>query len=109
MPVVRELESSSDVSSYISNNFYVINFNGESKNEIRFNNKAYLFKSTGLNTGTHQLALSLVPEGEGISYPYWIILDEKLNTITSYKGYLKSRNLMLLLKSVAESKTAALK
>ena len=100
----RELKNAKEVSSYLEENFYIVNFDAESRDEFTFNGRVYKFKPSGLKTGVHEFALALTPENEVLAYPYWIILNDSLKTLTSYKGYMKSKNLMLLLKSVIENK-----
>ncbi len=105
----EQLKNRDTLSAYIQKNFYILNFNAESREDVAFNNTVYKFKPQGLSGGINELTLSLARETKELSYPYWVILDDKYNIRTWHQGYLKNKNLMLLLKSVVESKNLSLK
>jgi len=70
------------------NNFYFVEFNAETKDSILFNEKVYRYKSSGLSTGIHELAIELGNQKEGISYPLWIILDKDYEVLLRRNGLL---------------------
>lgn len=70
------------------NRVYLAEFNAEQKEEVAFKGQIYKFKPTGRNTGTHELVKQLVGNKK-ISYPLWVILDEQLNVLDTYSGYLR--------------------
>jgi thioredoxin-related protein len=105
----QQLKRSAAVSAYLTKNFYFLNFNAESRDEVIFNQTVFKYKPKGLHSGINELALLLAGETKELSYPYWVVLDENYNVLTSHRGYLKSKNLMVLLKSVIESKNLSVK
>ncbi len=65
---------------------YYIEFDAEQKHEVKFDNKLYQFKSSGLSTGIHELALALASTENGITYPTWVILDGNYKKLLTYSG-----------------------
>jgi thioredoxin-related protein len=70
---------------YINKNFYLIDFNAESKDTVSFNGKVYMNNGSG-GTPFHQLAMSLV--NNNLALPTTIVIDEKLQPIDLVPQYL---------------------
>jgi thioredoxin-related protein len=73
---------------YMNANFYAVKFNAERKDTVNFNGKQYINPNPGGQRASHQLAQELL--GGRMSYPSFVILDEKLNKITIVPGYHKA-------------------
>jgi len=82
---------------------YLASFDAESKDEVEFGGKTYSYIPQGNKTGTHALALKLM-EGRAKGYPNWILLDEKMNLLDSYAGYLKLKELDVIVKKLTDTK-----
>ena len=67
----------SNIVKVLNRDFYVVFLNSETKNEITFLDKTFVYKPNGTNSGTHQLATELGTIDGKISYPTTIILNEK--------------------------------
>ncbi len=76
----------------LNEDYYVVKFNAESKDSVRFNNRTFYFKP---EYKAHELAVGLL-QGR-MSYPSTIFLDENLNVLTVVPGYLTPDNLAPIL------------
>lgn len=79
-----------------SNLFYYVEFDAESKQTIRFQEKDYVYKPTGANIGTHELALALNGPHK-LAYPTWILLDKDYQVLFRHGGVLPPAQLEELL------------
>lgn len=79
-----------------SNLFYYVEFDAESKQTIRFDEKDYTYKPTGANIGTHELALALNGPHR-LAYPTWVLLDQNYQVIFRHAGVLPRAQLEELL------------
>ncbi|TDQ75743.1 thioredoxin family protein [Sphingobacterium yanglingense] len=79
-----------------SNLFYYVEFDAESKQTIRFQEKDYAYKPTGANIGTHELALTLNGPHK-LAYPTWILLDKDYQVVFRHGGVLPPAQLEELL------------
>ncbi len=86
------------------NNFYFIEFNAETQDSILFNEKVYHYKSSGLSTGIHELAVELGNQKQGISYPLWIILDKDYKVLLRRNGLLSRNELQEIVKAISNTK-----
>jgi len=82
--------------------FYFVDFNAESKEKIKFHDKEYVYKPTGLNIGTHQLALAL-NGSTNISYPSWVLLNQEYQPIFRHNGLLNPQQINELVKAIEET------
>jgi len=80
-----------------SNKFYFIEFNAEQIAPVVFHQQTYRYKTTGVSTGIHELAVALCGE-KGTSYPSWIVLDKDYQVLFRYNGVLPPQQLKELLK-----------
>lgn len=81
--------------------FYFVEFNAETEEDITFNNRTYTFKSTGVDTGLHELAYALGQVDNKLAFPTWVVINEKFEIIFNYGGVLNPENLNNLLNSFA--------
>jgi thioredoxin-related protein len=82
--------------------FYFLDFDAESKEKIKFQNKEYAYKPTGINIGIHELALALNGNSK-ISYPSWVLLDQHYQPIYRHNGLLNPQQINDLLEAIVET------
>ncbi len=85
--------SDEKLASYINENFYLIDFNAETKDSIQFNNNNYF--NTGANGFPfHSLALNL--SRNNFILPSLCVLDEQLQIVDVIPFYLSGKSLELI-------------
>ncbi|HOV10427.1 MAG TPA: DUF255 domain-containing protein [Bacteroidales bacterium] len=75
------------IKAYMAQNYYPVKLNAESKDTIEFNGNTYVNPNPSSARSSHQLAAALL-QGR-LSYPSFVILNEKfeiLNTIVGFKS-----------------------
>ncbi len=80
----RNTFSDSGVTAYINKNFYPVKLNAEQKKDIIWNNTTFRYRP---EYKSHDLAISLL-DGQ-MSYPSYVILDEKIARLKIIKGYME--------------------
>lgn len=81
----------------LNEKFYFIDFNAEEKQTITFNNQKFQFKPSGVNSGTHELAIQLAKINDKINYPTLCFLNENNEIIFQHNGFLNTKDFKLLL------------
>jgi uncharacterized protein YyaL (SSP411 family) len=89
--------TNSEVVKKLSEDFYALKLNGESKSPIKFLNRIYTFKSSGSQTGTHQLAEFIGKKGGELVYPTTVLLTPELNVSARETGFMNADDLLKLL------------
>jgi len=91
----KKMDSSTFVDPSIvkemNEDFYAVKFDAEQKEEIKFNGATFSFVKQG-RRGSHQLAYALL-DGR-MSYPSFVLLDEKFQRIMLAPGYKTPEKLM---------------
>ncbi len=77
-----------EVIKNLNKNYYLVKFNAEQKEEVKFKDKVFKFKA---EYKAHELAVSLL-NGQ-MSYPSTVFLDEDLNLLTNVPGYLTPKDI----------------
>lgn len=80
-----------DVIRALSDDFYAVKFDAETKEKITFNGADFIFKNEGRRPA-HQLAHALL-DGR-LGYPSFVYLDEEFNKIMPSPGYKKPAQLI---------------
>ena len=75
-----------DIVQYVNENFYPVKVNAESKKAVIFNGDTLKHIPNIGRNGAHELALRLF-NGNNMSYPTLVFLDEKLDMIQNVPGY----------------------
>lgn len=89
-----------EVIDQLNKNFYTIIFDIEERLDINLFGREFKYKSTGLNTGVHELA-ELIGAINGIlDTPTFLIFDQNLQIIYQYSGFMKTKEVLTLLDSV---------
>ncbi|MEO8255606.1 MAG: thioredoxin family protein [Flavobacterium sp.] len=86
----------------LNSDFYFVSFNAEEKRTILFNKIHFHFKPTGNNSGTHELAIALGTIKKQLVFPVLCILNTKSEIIFQHSGYLKAKELKLILEKLKE-------
>ena len=68
--------------------FYAVKFNAERKDTITFNGTKFINQNPAGSRSSHDLAKELL--SGRMSYPSFVILDDKLNKVTTVPGYRKA-------------------
>jgi thioredoxin-related protein len=88
------------IRDYMARNYYPVKLNAERKDTVRYNGNTYVNPSPDRPRSTHQLAVSLL-QGQ-MSYPSYVILNEKFEILNMVKGYKVAKELEVLLHYIAE-------
>ncbi len=88
-----------EVARYLQENFYPVKFNSEKAPPININGKEFELVSTGRKS-LHSLAYALM-KGD-ISYPSYVILDERQQTISRFKGFRDAQDFMVELETALQ-------
>lgn len=91
--------SNPKVAGYLQENFYPVKFNAEKAPPININGKEFELVSTGRKS-LHSLAYALM-KGD-ISYPSYVILDERQQTISRFKGFRDAQDFMVELETALQ-------
>lgn len=87
-----------EVIKNLQENYYLVKFNAEQKEEVKFKDKVFKFNP---EYKSHELAVSLL-NGQ-MSYPSTVFLDEDLNMLTNVPGYLTPKEMNPILKYFGEN------
>lgn len=82
---------------YLNDNYYMVKFNAEIKEELTFKGKKYAYKGNG-RKGFNSLAAELT-QGK-LSYPSFVILDEQLNTLQVTRGFKNAQQFKQALENI---------
>jgi uncharacterized protein YyaL (SSP411 family) len=88
--MIKTTFSDPKIAGYINKNYYLVDFNAESRDSISYNGQAYL---NTMNNGLpfHPLALALT--NKNLIFPSIVIIDEKLQVINIMPFYTSPENL----------------
>lgn len=92
----KQIEKDRELKKILSEKYYYLELDAETKQDIIFNNKTYSFVPQGLSSGTHELASELNDNSQ--AYPAWILLTSDYKIISRYNGLIKAGKLKKLLK-----------
>ncbi len=98
----RTTVKSKEVVSGLNEKFYFIDFNGESKRDIKMLNHVFKFKSTGNNTGVHELAEQLGTIDKKVSYPTMCFLNENNEIIFQHNQFISATDFTKILNKLVE-------
>lgn len=86
----------------LNNTFYFVDFNAEEKRTVIFNKTTFQFRPTGNNSGTHELAIALGTINKQLNFPVLCVLNSANEIIFQHSGYLKPKELKLILAKLKE-------
>ncbi len=93
----RKVWKNNDVINRLNNDFYFVRLSAEEQEAIIFQGKQYSFKKNGIKGGTHELVYVFSSKN---SYPTIVFLNQTLEKLYEYNGYLKVEHLLLLLNNL---------
>lgn len=99
----KETFSDSIIASYINENYYAIKMNAETTDTITI--KGHEFRNSNASAGkkgSHELAIALL-QGK-MSFPSYVILNEKLEILQIIPGYHTARNFEPMIHFFAEER-----
>ena len=93
--------SDSTIRLYMATNFYPVKLNAERKDTVVYSGNKFINPSPEKPRSTHQLAVSLL-QGQ-MSYPSYVILNEKFEILNIIKGYKVAKEMEMILHYIAEN------
>ncbi len=90
-----------EVIEELNSDFYFISFNAEEKQKIIFNNRIFDYKSSGNNSGIHELAIGLGTINKQVSFPVVCVLNDKNEIFFQQNTFLNAKefkNILTILK-----------
>lgn len=81
----------------LNSNFYFVSFDAEENQKIIFNNRVFDFKSSGNNSGIHELAIELGTINNQVSYPILCVLNDKNEIIFQRNTFLNAKEFKKIL------------
>ncbi|MFY0603942.1 MAG: DUF255 domain-containing protein [Flavobacteriaceae bacterium] len=85
------------VITLLNKSFYFIKLDGEEKKDITFLGKKFVYKPSGVNTGSHELAIELATIRKRVSYPTTTILDNNFTIAIQLKGFRNKKEMKSIL------------
>lgn len=86
-----------EIVKQLNEEFYVVIFDIESRKPIQFKGQEYRYKSTGLNTGVHELAEKIGSIEGVLNTPTFVVMDSAMKIVFQYGGYMDSQQIKSLL------------
>lgn len=90
-----------DVVQLLNEKFYLVSFNAEQKESIRFKGRQFEYQPTGVNTGINQLAIELGLVKGQLSYPTLCFLNSDYKIIYQHAGYIAADKLVAVLQKLS--------
>lgn len=87
------------VAEILNTDFYAVKLDGEGKEDIIFKDRTFKYVQQG-RSGYHELAAALL-NGK-LSYPTSVILDENLNLMQPFPGYMAPEKLTPILEFIGQ-------
>jgi len=91
-----------EVIKLLQQNFYFVNFDIETKDDIFFREHFFKYRPTGIRTGVHDLAKELGTINGEIAYPGICILNNKNEIVFQHEGYLSANAFLSILDQIKE-------
>ncbi|MFV8441301.1 thioredoxin family protein [Flavobacterium sp. LB2P44] len=91
-----------EIITELNSAFYFVDLNAEEEKTIVFNKTTFQFKPTGNSSGTHELAIALGTISKQLNFPVLCVLNSKNEIIFQHSGYLKPKELKLILAKLKE-------
>jgi thioredoxin-related protein len=76
------------IAEYINNTFYVVKFNAEQKEDVKFGDRIFKYVPQG-SMGYHELAAAFL-DGK-LGYPAVVFFDEKVRRLHFMQGYIRAK------------------
>lgn len=89
-----------EIEEMLNQNFYYINFDAETKDDVCFNGQKYTYMPTGYRVGVHALAEKIGTIDGELNFPTLVVLNVNYEVVFQYSGYLSANDLMVVLNKV---------
>lgn len=89
-----------EVKKLLTEEFYFVSFDGESKEDVTFLRNTFKYKPNGANTGVHELAEQLGTKNGVVSYPTLVFLNEKYEILHQNNGFLTAKQMKKVLNKI---------
>ena len=91
-----------EVIELLQQNFYFVDFDIETKDDIFFREHFFKYRPTGISTGVHDLAKELGTINGEIAYPGICILNNKNEIVFQHEGYISANAFLSILDQIKE-------
>lgn len=92
-----------EIIQQLNKQFYFISFDGESKDEVAFRGKTFVYKPRGRGTGTHELATALGSKDGTLAYPSFVVLNSGYEIVFQHNAFLRAMDMEIVLQEVLGS------
>lgn len=82
--------SNPTIAAYMSKNYHAVKFDAERSDTLEYMDRTFINKNPGKSRSSHELAQALL-QGK-MSYPSYVILDEKMRIISVVPGYFPAKD-----------------
>lgn len=91
-----------EVANVLNESFYFVIFNAESKEDVVFKGKRYIYEPSGINQGKHQFAMQLAGDKGALSFPSTVILLGR-DKLCHNNSFIRQKDLLYVLKTIQEA------
>lgn len=85
------------VLAFLNDKYYFVSFDGEQKEPVNFRNHIFKFKPNGRNSGTHELAFTLGQIDGNLSYPTFVLLNQKYEIEFQHSAFISKKEMKNIL------------
>lgn len=90
------------IQSLLNQNFYFIQLDAESKEEVLFQNHSFQFKPSGNGKGIHELAEQLASKDGETTFPTMCFLNSDYEIVFQYPGFMSEKTLLFVLNELGQ-------
>ncbi|WP_146194148.1 thioredoxin fold domain-containing protein [Brumimicrobium oceani] len=91
---------SDSVSEILNKDYYLVILNAESKEDVVYKGKRFVYEPTGLNEGKHQLAMQLARKNGEVSFPSTVLMIGN-DVVYKNNSFMNQEDLLEVLKLVS--------
>lgn len=91
-----------EVTNVLNESFYLVIFNAESKEDVVFKGRRYVFEPSGIRQGKHQFAMELAGGQGTIAFPSTIIVSSEGKLYQS-NSFINKDDMLYILKTIREA------
>ncbi|GAB5525544.1 MAG: hypothetical protein Roseis2KO_34160 [Roseivirga sp.] len=91
------------VKALLTDDFYFVSFDGESKEDVKLLGNTFRYKPTGANTGVHELAEQLGTKDGAVSYPTVVFLNAEYEVLYQHNSFISGKSLRKALSRLLKS------
>ncbi len=94
----KQVQDNIQLLQLLNDQFYYLEVNAESNKNITFLNQIYYPKAENSKDKTHSFFEEFIQPHQQFSFPFWVLLSDKLIIEFYHSGLIKDQQLLLLLK-----------